>query len=72
VGTCRLTVLIYLGLVRRRSQSEARRSTPMMMEPHSDNAVVDITKVYEDSSDMQFDRFQKLQMTTSSPDVVKL
>jgi hypothetical protein len=79
-GTCLLTVLIYFALVQRRSQSKARCPNPMMKVdyapervPHSENAMVDITKVYEDSSDKQFDRFKKLQMTiSSSPDVVKL
>jgi hypothetical protein len=75
-GTCLLTVLIYLAVVQRKSQSKARRIIPMVEPdyksekvPHSDNAVVDITKVYEDSPDKQFDHFQKLQMTTSSPDM---
>jgi hypothetical protein len=82
-GACLLTVLIYLAVVQRRSQSEARRSIPTMELDYtpvaiservvrSDNAVVDITKVYEDSSDKQFDHFKKQQMTASYETVVKL
>jgi hypothetical protein len=79
-GACLLTVLIYLAVVQRKSQSKARRIIPKVEPdnklervPLSDNAVVDIAKVYEDSSDKQLDRLKKQQMTTStSPDVVKL
>jgi hypothetical protein len=83
VGAFLLTVLIYFAVVQSRSQSEARRSIPMVELDYtpvsiservarSDNAMVDITKVYQDSSDKEFDRFKKLQMTISSPAAVKL
>jgi hypothetical protein len=83
VGAFLLTVLIYFAMVQSRSQSEARRSIPMVELDYtpvsiservarSDNAMVDITKVYQDSSDKEFDRFKKLQMTISSPAAVKL
>jgi hypothetical protein len=83
VGAFLLTVLIYFAVVQSRSQSEVRRSIPAIELDYtpvaiservarSDNAMVDITKVYEDSSDKEFDRFKKLQMTAASTDVVKL
>jgi hypothetical protein len=84
-GASLLTVLVYLAVVQSRSQSEARRSLPMVELDYTpvaiservarsdNNTMVDITKVYGDSSEKQFDRFKKLQMTTSaSPDGVKL